>query len=74
MLGADRIPNLIERCQSNKRKKIYFLYEGIRTQVTSCFFEFEDHFNMDSIALKICKFNVVTGSKATKMYLQLIHQ
>jgi hypothetical protein len=74
VLGADRIPNLIERCQSNKRKKIYFFYEGIRTQVASYFFEFEDYFNMDSMALKICKFNVLTGSKSTKMCLKLIHQ
>ena len=66
VFGAARIPNLIEGCQSNKRKKIYFLYEGIRTQVASYFFEFEDYFNMDSMDLKICKFNVVIRLKFTK--------
>jgi hypothetical protein len=52
------IPNLIERSQFNKRRrKLFTLFEKIRTKIASRFLEFEDYFIVDSMPLEICKFS-----------------
>jgi hypothetical protein len=56
-IDKQRIPNLIERSQFNKRRRKLFLFlEEIRTKLASRFLEFEDYFIVDSMPLEICKF------------------
>jgi hypothetical protein len=52
------IPNLIERSQFNKRRRMLFLFsERVRTKLASYFLEFENYFIVDSMPLEICKFS-----------------
>jgi hypothetical protein len=52
------IPNLIERSQFNKRRRMLFSFsEEVRTKLASYFLEFEDYFIVDSMPLEICKFS-----------------
>lgn len=50
------LPNLIERSQYNKRRRLLFGFaEKIRVLLASKFTEFEDYFIVDSMPLEICK-------------------
>ena len=57
-LQGDQIYNLIERSQFNKRRRRLFgLTEKIRSELSRCFVENEDHFIVDSMPMEICKWS-----------------
>lgn len=57
-ISQHEIPNLIERSQFNKRRRMLFLFsEEVRTKLASYFLKFEDYFIVDSMPLEICKFS-----------------
>ena len=57
-ISQQEIPNLIERSQFNKRRRMLFLFsEKIRIKLASYFLEFEDYYIVDSMPLEICKFS-----------------
>ena len=51
-INTNEIPNLIERCQFNKRRrKLFFFSEEVRKKFASHFLEFEDYCLGDSMPL-----------------------
>lgn len=54
LINQTEIPNLIERCQFDKRRrKVFLLSEEVRTKFAREFLEFEDYYIVDSMLFSI---------------------